>query len=190
MGKRKPIPKSARFEVFKRDAFKCQYCGRSAPDVILEVDHIVPVSAGGTNELLNLITSCRDCNRGKRDRLLSDTTVIDRQKRQLEEMNEIREQTEMLVQWKQELLTLSEGQVDAIESLAESLTGFGFSDVGRKNMRNYIRRFGFSEVYDAAEIAFCKYGDFEDAFRKIGGICFNRAKQKAGAENSEPNDQR
>ena len=45
--KRKSITKSVRFEVFKRDGFKCQYCGASAPDVILEVDHIVPVAEGG-----------------------------------------------------------------------------------------------------------------------------------------------
>ena len=40
MAERKPIGKKMRFEVFKRDKFTCQYCGRKAPDVILEVDHI------------------------------------------------------------------------------------------------------------------------------------------------------
>ena len=44
--KRVPISKALRFEVFKRDSFTCQYCGRSAPEVVLEVDHIVPVSKG------------------------------------------------------------------------------------------------------------------------------------------------
>lgn len=39
-GKRIAISKRVRFDVFKRDSFKCQYCGKSAPDVILEVDHI------------------------------------------------------------------------------------------------------------------------------------------------------
>ena len=43
MAKRKNLSKSVRFEVFKRDSFKCQYCGKSAPDVVLEVDHIIPV---------------------------------------------------------------------------------------------------------------------------------------------------
>ena len=40
---RKAISKKLRFEVFKRDSFTCQYCGKSAPDVILHVDHILPV---------------------------------------------------------------------------------------------------------------------------------------------------
>lgn len=64
-GERKPIPNYIRFQVFKRDRFTCQYCGRSG--VELEVDHIQPVANGGTNDLDNLITACKDCNRGKRD---------------------------------------------------------------------------------------------------------------------------
>ena len=86
MYKRKSLSKKKRFEVFKRDSFKCQYCGRSAPDVILEVDHIVPVAEGGKNDMLNLVTSCRDCNRGKGKRLISDNSAVERQKKQLEEM--------------------------------------------------------------------------------------------------------
>lgn len=56
-----------RFEVFKRDEFTCQYCGRRSPDVVLEVDHIMPVAIGGTDDPMNLQTSCWDCNRGKSD---------------------------------------------------------------------------------------------------------------------------
>lgn len=180
MAKRQGLSKRIRFEVLKRDAFKCQYCGRSAPDVILEIDHIVPVSEGGKNDLLNLITSCRDCNRGKTNKLLSDTTAIDRQKKQLEDMNAIREQTEMLIQWKQELLTLEEGQVDAIESLMQTTTGYGLSQTGRKKVKDCIKRFGFSETYDAAELAFTKYEQAGYAVEKIGGICYNRRKMKEG----------
>ena len=43
MAKRKGISKKTRFDVFKRDSFTCQYCGKSAPDVVLQVDHINPV---------------------------------------------------------------------------------------------------------------------------------------------------
>ena len=69
---RKPLSKKIRFEVFKRDKFTCQYCGRMSPDVILEVDHIEPVAEGGDNEITNLITSCRDCNRGKGNMTMDD----------------------------------------------------------------------------------------------------------------------
>jgi len=59
------ISKRVRFEVFKRDRFTCQYCGRRPPDVMLEVDHVVPRVEGGGDEIENLTTSCVPCNRGK-----------------------------------------------------------------------------------------------------------------------------
>lgn len=59
-----------RFAILSRDKFTCQYCGRSAPHVELQVDHILPVVKGGTNDRENLITACFDCNMGKHDRCL------------------------------------------------------------------------------------------------------------------------
>lgn len=44
---RKPLSKKTRFDVFKRDQFRCQYCGRTPPTVVLEVDHVVPVAENG-----------------------------------------------------------------------------------------------------------------------------------------------
>jgi hypothetical protein len=54
-----------RFEVLRRDDHTCRYCGASAPDVQLTVDHVVPVALGGASEPANLVTACRDCNAGK-----------------------------------------------------------------------------------------------------------------------------
>lgn len=62
---RKPLGKRLRFEVFKRDGFRCMYCGERPPAVVLVVDHVVPVKEGGTNEIDNLLTSCQTCNGGK-----------------------------------------------------------------------------------------------------------------------------
>lgn len=66
------LSKRTRFEVFKRDGFTCQYCGQTPPTVILEVDHINPRANGGTDVVINLITACFDCNRGKADKKLGD----------------------------------------------------------------------------------------------------------------------
>lgn len=68
MSNRKPISKELRFRVLERDGFTCQYCGRSAPDVVLHVDHVVPVAEGGVNHLTNLVTACIACNLGKHAR--------------------------------------------------------------------------------------------------------------------------
>lgn len=64
------IPASVRVSVLHRDGYKCVFCGRSPKQVQLEVDHIVPFSKGGSNDLSNLQTLCFDCNRGKGSRRL------------------------------------------------------------------------------------------------------------------------
>lgn len=60
-----------RWKVLVRDNFTCQYCGAKAPEVHLEVDHLIPKSKGGSDTIDNLITSCWECNRGKRDSLFT-----------------------------------------------------------------------------------------------------------------------
>ena len=60
---------AVRFNVMKRDNYRCQICGRSANDgAVLEIDHKVPRAKGGKNNIDNLWTLCFDCNRGKRDK--------------------------------------------------------------------------------------------------------------------------
>lgn len=64
-----------RFQVLERDMFTCQYCGAKAPFVNLEIDHIVPVSKGGDNDLGNLITACEKCNQGKYNNEIDKATA-------------------------------------------------------------------------------------------------------------------
>jgi 5-methylcytosine-specific restriction endonuclease McrA len=60
---------SLRYDVMKRDGFKCVLCGATAADgAKLQVDHIFPVSKGGRTEMSNLRTLCKNCNLGKRDK--------------------------------------------------------------------------------------------------------------------------
>lgn len=66
------VSKRVRWQVLERDRFTCQYCGWGAPDVRLQVDHIVPRSQGGQDDVTNLVAACFDCNMGKTDRHLSD----------------------------------------------------------------------------------------------------------------------
>jgi len=62
---RSSIPPKLRFEVLRRDKYVCQYCGACGKNTELEVDHVIPVSRGGTDDKDNLKTSCIECNRGK-----------------------------------------------------------------------------------------------------------------------------
>ena len=55
----------ARAQVLQRDYFTCHYCGQSANTV----DHLIPLSKGGTDDVTNLVACCGPCNSGKRDRM-------------------------------------------------------------------------------------------------------------------------
>lgn len=182
--KRKALPKKLRFEVFKRDSFTCQYCGRMAPDVILEVDHILPVAEGGTNNIMNLITSCHDCNSGKGKRKLSENNEVKKQQDQLRQLNEKREQIEMMLEWRNELLNFDNEQIDKIEELFSSYcTGRTFTESGRKTISKLIKKYGFIEVYDCTRISAETYCDTENpetaskVFNYISRICYNRKMQ-------------
>lgn len=54
-----------RYAVLERDGFRCVACGATAAQAQLQVDHIKPVAAGGTNAMRNLQTLCQKCNIGK-----------------------------------------------------------------------------------------------------------------------------
>lgn len=56
------IPAKVRIEVMNRDKSTCQLCGEKAPDVPIQIDHIVPVSKGGKSVVENLQCLCRTCN--------------------------------------------------------------------------------------------------------------------------------
>jgi 5-methylcytosine-specific restriction endonuclease McrA len=67
---RDPIPAQLRFSILQRDGFRCRYCGRTSrePGVVLHVDHVVPLVAGGATSEDNLMTACSGGNLGKSTR--------------------------------------------------------------------------------------------------------------------------
>lgn len=63
------IRQEKRLAIYIRDNFICQHCQldlkvhiKEGSDLRIELDHLKPVSAGGTNEANNLVTSCSKCN--------------------------------------------------------------------------------------------------------------------------------
>lgn len=181
--KRKGIPKSVRFEVFKRDSFTCQYCGAKAPDVLLEVDHIQPVSKDGDNDIMNLVTACKPCNLGKSDRKINDDSTIRKQQAQLEELNERREQLEMMLAWRNGLKDLQGEQLDVVcGAWSQAAVGWSLNDAGKKGAEKLLRRFGIQQVLDAIDVAKETYIEYDadgratpesvnTAWKKVGGIC-------------------
>ena len=71
--KPRPRVKLTRREVFIRDGFTCQYCGRQGAE--LTIDHVVPRSRGGAHSWENLVAACKACNHRKGGRLLAETRM-------------------------------------------------------------------------------------------------------------------
>lgn len=182
---RKTLSKKIRFEVFKRDSFQCQYCGRNAPEVVLQIDHIEPIAKGGSNDIMNLVTSCENCNSGKGVRGLDDNSVVMKQKKQLDAVNERRVQLQMLVQWRNELREVGN---EAIGIFMEAWSGytdkaFYVNENGRGILIKLSKKYDDAEILSAMDKAAmqyirrdvagnAKYDSLEYAFGKIGPICY------------------
>ena len=64
----KKLPNRVRHAIFIRDSFTCIYCGELAE----QIDHIIPVHAGGSDKSYNLISCCKSCNSKKQNLSLVD----------------------------------------------------------------------------------------------------------------------
>ena len=167
MTKRKGISKRVRFEVLKRDAFTCQYCGKNAPDVILHLDHIKPVSKGGNNGILNLVTSCQSCNAGKSDIELSDKSAVKKQQKQLADMAEKHEQIKLMVEWRESIQNSEDLLVDSVADLiSDLLVDKSPNDHGRMLIRKSIKRSSYQDVFEAVNKAYSQSDSIDDFSRK------------------------
>jgi hypothetical protein len=186
------ISKKIRFEVFKRDGFVCQYCGKHPPEATLEVDHIQPVSKKGTDDINNLITSCFDCNRGKTN------IELKRIPNSLKDNKEILEERELqYIEYHKILAKIDRRINNEIESvtLIFEKTFINFNrtltdEFKKTTIRKFLNTLGISEVKDAMEIATSKFNetkitrysgnritDIERACVKyFCGICWNKIK--------------
>lgn len=184
--KRKALSKKIRFEVLKRDKFTCVYCGRKAPDVVLEVDHIKPVSQGGDDDITNLTTSCFDCNRGKKNVPLEINETVEKQRLQMELLQERREQLEMLLEWKEALNKTDEYESSLLISYMENkIQPYVLNKQCKIDMAKFFKKYKHSDILEAIDIASDKYLKFDnndnlveesidEYLDKIGGILVNK----------------
>lgn len=71
-----PLPRRPAFSrsnLFLRDGFRCQYCGRQLKSEELTFDHLVPRSRGGHASWTNIVTACMACNVAKGNRTLAES---------------------------------------------------------------------------------------------------------------------
>lgn len=174
---REPISKKLRFDVFKRDIFKCQYCGSEPPKVVLEIDHIQPVSKGGKSNIDNLITACFDCNRGKKDISLTISPQNTTEKLLAIQEKEDQYKALMKLQKAIEKRKLKEAQ-KVNEVYSRHFPQWYLTDrFLTKSVFLFISQLGINKVVEAMESA-CErmHWDEDKAIKYFCGICWRKIK--------------
>lgn len=152
--KRKPISPSLRFDVLEKDNFTCQYCGAKSVDdnVLLEVDHIVPVSKGGDNNIENLITSCKKCNIGKSAKKLGAKKRLTLRQKEIKDLEQRREQQEMYLKSRLNKKKESEPLVNHINYLCNKYNlNRKLSSYGENNIFTLYKKIGFEQMVNLIE---------------------------------------
>lgn len=201
MSTRRNIPPRVRFEVLKRDSFTCTYCGAKSPGVVLQVDHIDPVAAGGGNEIDNLTTSCSKCNGGKGAVPLTVSAGAHVRAAALQRQQEIAEVDAAYNQWLRERREAAERVTTAMCKLWSERAWFGLVDLqgeGVATMRRFVDRLVEEEIREAIEVACRKVAcsrpdmryhpkgqkykaqmvDLDRRFKYFCGVCYNKIRER------------
>ncbi len=180
MAHRTAISTRTRFEIFKRDNFTCQYCGSHPPSIVLHIDHITPVSGGGTNSRDNLVTSCDSCNLGKSNVPLSMVPQSLKDK-----CHDIAEREKQLKGY-YKIINTKRNRIDnEIWQVVQIFTPDD-STIRRdwfQSIKRFIERLGLFEVLDAMEIAKAKHPrHHRQAWPYFCGICWNKIRSSQNGE--------
>lgn len=174
---RRNISFKVRKAILTRDNFKCNICGATNRQSMLEVDHIIPFVKGGTNDFDNLVTLCVSCNRGKNDDILR----IKKLKTKLDEFLEKKEVEEK----KEALITLRGKKIETrIEPIKPTITevsdkvllesGFKQEELSQAR-RVFLRFFGTNkksppEITQVSDGGLLDEQAFEQACKEVPGL--------------------
>ncbi len=175
---RVPLSKRLRFEIFKRDAFTCQYCGAHPPEIILHVDHIEAVAAGGGNDFDNLITACEACNLGKGARPLSvaPEALADKAAR-------IQEAEEQLAGYSAIMKARRERIERDVWEVVEALTGE--TEIRRdryQSIKKFVELLGLHACLESAELSRANISYARQRFLYFCKVCWNRVRALEGED--------
>jgi hypothetical protein len=190
------ISKKIRFEIFKRDNFTCRYCGKKPPEVMLEMDHLMPISEGGKDDLNNLLTSCFNCNRGK-GKILIDTlpnsitenlAIIKEQQKQTKQYYQFIERIEQ--QKENDLREIGRYYFNLFAKTKKTHDQYIFAGAYKASIKIFLKSFTKYEIIEAIDIAFGKFGrgigeyDRDRVFRYMCGVLHNWKKDRNGITTS------
>lgn len=181
------MSKKIRFEIFRRDNFTCQYCGRRTPEVVLELDHIIPKSKGGKDEMQNYITACFDCNRGKGARVLSTPVFRDDLKNDVENL---KEKNKQLKEYYRLIAEIEEYEAINVQEILRYFTQqiggkWSINERSHVTIKYFLRKLSISEIKYAIDRTLLKFHDTDldeeghayGFFKYFCAICHNMIKE-------------
>jgi hypothetical protein len=187
-----------RFEVFKRDRFTCAYCGKHPPDVLLEVDHVIPRAAGGSDDIENLVTACWECNNGKSDRLLDEGSRPRVSARTVAALEERLAQAKAYMELQGQLSTVADAMVNRlVEMWAKAFGARDVEEDGKRywrlegggswpkeaTLREFLRELDIEQIGYAIDVAANRIGDAHGNERYFYAVCWRMIRDRQAAAN-------
>lgn len=160
------VSRSLRFQVLRRDGHRCHYCGATAAQAKLTVDHITAVALGGTDTADNLVTACEPCNGGKSATPADAALVAQVQERD----TQFRAAVEVVTEVDRRARWFAEAFLDAWD-LGELPPGW------RKTIDAYRQQGLTSDAWDDIVAIARNKPNLDDPFRYCCGIARNQVKK-------------
>jgi len=171
---RKPISNGLRFDVLSKFNFKCSYCGVDAVKSALEIDHIIPISRGGSNDFINLVTACKSCNRGKYNKILNEEN--------LSIIKEISNENDIYFRFFNELDESQLYDLKTIEDIFKNrFPNQSINNEIRYEIHDFLEDLGVCDVVCCAEnaIQYLMWESFESVLKYFLESCLNTLYEKS-----------
>jgi len=167
------LSKRLRFEILRRDGHACRYCGRTAPDVKLHIDHVIPQVLGGADEPTNLVTACHECNGGKTSSAPDQQVVAD--------------VSEKAIQWREaitraadEMRQVASGKTDLHNAVLDAWPSYAHKWIPR-DFGSTIDQFTAAGLPDDVIVEMAHYvankPGVDDDWRYFCGCCWAKIRQ-------------
>jgi len=161
--------------VFSRDGFACRYCGATSEKAQLVLDHIEPVSKGGSDEPENLVTACEPCNAGKSDKSVKAAAVNESHRLALAQ--EMQEQ--------KAALAAAKAASEARSKISQEICNYycelrGVESIRKDCLRTYVsfvHKHGVEAVFGWMELAASRLTERANDVDFIRYVCGIRRKQ-------------
>lgn len=177
------LDRKTRFGVFTRDDFSCRRCGRRTPEILLVIDYVTPISAGGTEDVSNLVTVCEDCTERKGSGNTGYRLSLDEATYAQEEMERFAAHfvlTEIVQESLRQESKVLEPVFNAWKSYRIDEKEVPVDTNARSSILHFIKQLGISAVLDAVETAMKRPGVIGPLgrWKYFCGICHSTIKAK------------